>query len=160
MDWITEEIALAGVSDWPESFAGAGIEAVLQIYWPDAEAPPVPDCAVVRHLPFDDGKAVPVDLLVAGIDFIREQRALGRKVLVTCGRGMSRSPTLVAAYLHEEGSDLGDAFRLILSRRACVLPHPEMLRSLVEHYGLEVRPEVLLADLVRARRDRRLAEPG
>lgn len=100
-----------------------------------------------------------MSLLTSGVVFIREQRALGRKVLVTCGRGMSRSPTLVAAYLHEEGADLGDAFRLILSRRACVLPHPELIRSLMEHYGLEVRPEILLADLVRARRDRRTAGP-
>lgn len=156
MDWITEEIALAGVADWPASFEEAGIDAVLQIYWPDAENPPVPDCAEVLHLPFDDGKPIAGEILRHGAAFIREQRSLGRKVIVTCGRGMSRSPTVLAAYLYEEGLGLEEAFRTILAGRACILPHPEMVRSLVECYGASERAEDILAGLVRARRDRRM----
>ncbi len=155
MDWITDDLALAGVGDWPASFPEAGIEAVLQIYWPDAENPPVPDCAEVLHLPFDDGKPVASEILRRGAALIREQRARGRKVLVTCGRGMSRSPTVLAAYLHEEGAGLEEAFRTLLACRACVLPHPEMVQSLVECYGTRERAEVVLAGLVRARRERR-----
>jgi protein-tyrosine phosphatase len=74
-------------------------------------------------------------------------------VLVTCGAGCSRSPVFAAAYLHEEGEALPAAFTGMMRRRPQILPHPVLLRSLVECYQLPTTGEALLVDLVRRRRE-------
>jgi protein-tyrosine phosphatase len=100
----------------------------------------------VLPLQVEDRCRLPPQLLRQGVKFIRRQRLADRRVLVCCGAGMSRSPTFVAAYLHEEGMDILDAFRQIRSRRPEVRPHRAMVRSLVHYY----RPEMPLEDLLQA----------
>ena len=87
------------------------------------------------------------------VDFIDGARTAGGKVLVHCSAGMSRSVTLVLAYLltcpnsstgtpesigggdsaHSRPMRLLDAFRLVKSRRTIVAPNPAFMRQLCEY---------------------------
>ena len=79
---------------------------------------------------------------------------------MTCGAGISRSATFVAAYLHEQGAGLLDALKSIMVRRPQVLPHPELLRSLIACYNLRITPQELLVQLVKARKEIGVRPPG
>lgn len=60
---------------------------------------------MIRHLPH-------------AVKFIREQRNLGKNVLIHCHAGMQRSAAICAAYLSENhGLTLNQAINLIISRR-------------------------------------------
>jgi hypothetical protein len=58
------------------------------------------------------------------VDFINGNIAEGRSVVVHCGRGISRSATLViAALMVKDGLSYRDAFDLTSRRRACIYPN-------------------------------------
>jgi protein-tyrosine phosphatase len=90
--------------------------------------------------------------IITGVGFIRTHRRAGENVVVACGAGMSRSAALVAAFLVEEGEDLTDAFLTVPRQRPIIMPHPVILRSLVEHYQVAASTETILAQLARERR--------
>lgn len=48
--------------------------------------------------------------------------------------------------------DLLEAILTLMRRRRLVLPHPELLRSLVRYYGLPGDPNELLVQVVRRRK--------
>lgn len=156
MDWVADGIAIGSAADTVELaiLERAGIEAVLQLYGPEPFAAAFPFAASVLHLYVVDGEPLPDLRLREGVDFVRAQRASGKLVLVTCGAGISRSPTFVAAYLHEQGLPILDALRTIMERRPQAMPHPQLLRSLVTYYRLTTTAEELLVALVRMRSER------
>ncbi len=55
------------------------------------------------------------------------------RVLVHCRLGVSRAPSLVAAYLAQCGWTLETALALLVSRRSVVAPHSETWRG-VQHF--------------------------
>lgn len=88
-------------------------------------------------MPFHDGFAIEPALITRATRFIHEQLQADKKVLVHCHMGVSRSVTLVLAYLIEyEKMTLPQAYRTILAGRSIAYPHSALLGSLVEHYGL------------------------
>ena len=92
--------------------ASQGIGAVLAL----AEEP-LAGGALARHgmaelhLPVDDLRAPSPAQLDAALDFIDEQRLLGRRVLVHCLVGQGRTGTILAAYLIRGGLDADEALR-------------------------------------------------
>jgi hypothetical protein len=162
MDQVAEGIWIAGYREACDAAAQqrAGIDAVLQLYGPEPDPLPLPPGPQVRSLRVLDGASIPVVVLSEGVQFLRNQREQSRIVLVTCGLGQSRSPVFVAAYLHENGMELGDAFATLMRCRPQVLPHPVLLRSLVERYGVATTAEALLGSLVMLRRELRSAGPA
>lgn len=153
MDWITEGIAIGSVREASDTdlLAAEGVGAVLRLLDDELKVG-----APEMHqlwLRVADGQPLDVALLRRGVEFIREQRAVERRLLVHCGLGQSRSPTFVAAYLHEEGHRLLDALLLIQQIRPIALPHPVLLRSLVQVYRLPDDPGSLLAQLVSVRKN-------
>jgi serine/threonine/tyrosine-interacting protein len=130
----------------------AGVTAVLTVYESDGAPDAFPPGVNALQLHVRDGRPVPAEVLRRSTHFIREQRAAGGKVLVACGLGISRSPTFVAAYLHEEGADLRDALRVIIAARRQVFPHPALLQSVIDCYGAPVTLSDLLADVRHAKR--------
>lgn len=65
--------------------------------------------------------------------FIDEELAKGNKVLVHCGAGISRSPTIVAAYLMQKrGMKLEDIISLFLERRPIIYMAPVFIKELKE----------------------------
>jgi len=96
----------------------------------------VPAHIQVINAPFPDGAFLPgekIDLLVG---MIRSELMLEHRLLVTCESGVSRSPTIVLAYLVTTGMALPDAFRLLRTRHPVADPHPAMWDSLLAHFAL------------------------
>lgn len=91
----------------------------------------------VLHLPIEDGAPVPDGVFRQVTDFMHQHLSNGEKVLVHCQMGISRSTTMVLAYLIEhEGMSLPQAFQVVRAGRPGVWPHMALIRSLVAHYKL------------------------
>ena len=89
----------------------------------------------VLYLDVEDGEPLPAEKLRQGVSFVRDQLAAGRRVLIACGAGISRSVTFAIAVLHEEeGISLLDAFHDIRSIHPDALPHYKLWYSLCEYY--------------------------
>jgi protein-tyrosine phosphatase len=98
------------------------------------------------YLPVDDGVPLPYPMLKKGVDFVKTQKDQGRKVLVSCGAGISRSATFAIAALKEiEGLNLSDAFREINLHHRETLPHPALWKSLCDYFREEISYSKMLA---------------
>jgi protein-tyrosine phosphatase len=137
MDWITETLAIGGLEDLMDfsRLVDERVEAVLQLHDAHEEAL-VPLPVELLQLEVEDRRTLDRRVLTQGVRFIRRQQLAGRRTLVCCGAGLSRSPSFVAAFFYEDGMDLEKAFALIRQRRA-IRPHRRLLQSLHEHYGIE-----------------------
>ena len=114
-----------------EQLKGAGIEALLSLAYP-VDHPDI----LLGYVPFDDGEPIPEDVLYKALSFVRRQRREGRKVLIACSAGVSRSPSIAIAVLHElAGYPLVDAFRAVIDRVHKAFPDPALWNSLCRHYG-------------------------
>lgn len=94
---------------------------------------------VSLYLPVEDLAPISVKHIRQGVDFIREQKGLGNRVLVACGAGMNRSSAFSAAALkEEEGLGLFEAFREVKGCHPESMPHQPVWESLCEYYGESV----------------------
>lgn len=55
------------------------------------------------------------------------------KVLVHCFAGVSRSATVVLAYMMYKGASLAEALALLRSKRSVVSPNPSFMKQLIEY---------------------------
>jgi hypothetical protein len=100
------------------------------------------------YIPVEDGEPLPADLLRMGVEFIRLEKALGRKVLIACVAGISRSSIFaIAALKEEERLRLVDAFREVHAMHPEAMPHPVLWKSLCEFYGEDVPYTELFASV-------------
>jgi hypothetical protein len=95
------------------------------------QLPPVALCASYVHMPIADEvfhSPFIWDKLVEALATLLHKRT---SVLVHCRLGVSRAPSLVAAYLAHCGysSDPRAALVHIVVRRRCVAPHPDTWRG-------------------------------
>jgi dual specificity MAP kinase phosphatase len=75
------------------------------------------------------------------IDFIDAARASKGRVLVHCQAGVSRSPTIVLAYLIARSQlSLSDAFTLVKDRRSIVAPNINFMGQLLEFEQTALAP--------------------
>jgi protein-tyrosine phosphatase len=108
----------------------AGIEAVLSLAYPIRH-----DDIFVRYVPFDDGRSIPEEALHRAVGYARRQRRVGRRLLIACSAGVSRSPAIAIAVLYEvERYPLVEAFRTVLTRVPSASPAPAVWNSLCRHY--------------------------
>jgi len=130
MKWITTNLAIG--SAYHDSDKGeldnAGISAVLQLHEGAERWPPH---WRTLHLPVSDGQAVPCDVLRAGCAFVQAQRDAGRKTLIACLMGQSRSSAFVFACLLADGYAPFEAWRLLKTRHPDASPHPILLESVL-----------------------------
>jgi hypothetical protein len=107
------------------------------------------------YIPVEDGEPLPHDKLRQGVDFVREQRAAGKTVLVACGAGISRAVTFTIATLQEEENlSLVEAYTQILDVHSDALPHPALWDSLCQYYNETMPYQDLWLGIQQARRDR------
>jgi len=100
-------------------------------------------------LPIPDAEPIPAGALPEGLAYIRAQREAGRKVLVACAAGISRSATFCVAALKEaEGLSLVDAYRVVRQHHPIAGPHPELWISLCAYYPDEPPYSDLWAQLI------------
>jgi protein-tyrosine phosphatase len=129
MDFILSRLALGSVRD---AQADPPVEAILNL-----SEFHYPSNRIYRNLYFPDGVYIqPLSLIGECTDFIRDQVRQGRRVLVHCAEGISRSCVIGAAYLYECGMSLDDAVALIRSKRPIVNPSPSLLRALRDYYRI------------------------
>lgn len=128
-DWLC-------VSGYPEASSASivkaeGIEAMLQLF----EEFSIED--VESHfIPVIDGAPMTKGMIQEGIEFIHKQRDAGRKLLVTCGAGISRSVTFSIIALKEiEGLSMEDAYRIIHAVHPKALPDHVHWQAVAEYYG-------------------------
>jgi protein-tyrosine phosphatase len=95
------------------------------------------DTFTLLDKPIPDAQYLDGDTIDEITSFIDEQIASGGKVLVHCHMGVSRSVSVVMAYLIAyEGMSLGEAFGTLREGRASAYPHEMLLVSLIERYRL------------------------
>lgn len=134
MDFITSQLAVGSRQDAENSAALAahGIDTLLSL------APLARPVGVARQysLALPDRVALPGSLIDEACNFLLDQTARGRRVLVHCEMGVSRSPAIAAAYLHlAQGVDLSQALRSVRAARPVAEPHPALIASLFSHFG-------------------------
>ena len=135
MIWIAPKLGIGYAfrdSD-KQALAAEGISAVLQLFEGDENWPA--HWQVLR-LPVHDGQPLACEMLRRGCEFVQAQRRAGHKTLVVCLMGQSRSATCVFACLLADGSAPPAAWRLLKTRHPEAYPHPILLQSLLECYGL------------------------
>ena len=107
------------------------IAAVLQL----AENVEQPDI-VSLYLPVEDLVPISSEHIRQGVDFIREHKSRGNRVLVACGAGINRSSAFSAAALREEESlSLFEAFREVKRFHPESMPHQPVWESLCYYYN-------------------------
>ncbi|MBB4200085.1 histidinol-phosphate aminotransferase [Rhodoblastus sphagnicola] len=141
MDFITDRVAVgdAGEVENAEGLRRRRIGAVLSLARFDHPPLAMPH-AVIE---IADRRALLGESISAATAFIKTHVAAGRRVLVHCKAGISRSPALTLCYLHElEGYSIEEALARVKARRPQADPHPTLLASIRAHYGQEVAPFV------------------
>lgn len=92
MDWITEHIALG---DRDDAMYPVGVDSVLNV----AAEVEVEHQLPHRHIRIRATGPIPRNQIELAVDYLRAQRQFGRTILVHCQSGISRSPSILAAYL-------------------------------------------------------------
>jgi protein-tyrosine phosphatase len=111
------------------------IRAMLQL----AELVTQPNM-VALYLPVEDLAPISSEHIHQGVDFIREHKAKGNRVLVACGAGMNRSSAFSAAALkEEEGLSLFESFKEVKRFHPESMPHQPVWESLCSYY-METTP--------------------
>lgn len=91
---------------------------------------------VSLYLPVEDVAPISHEHIRRGVDFIREHKQKGNRVLVACGAGVNRSSAFSAAALKEvDGLGLFDAFKEVKKRHPESMPHEPVWISLCEYYN-------------------------
>lgn len=69
----------------------------------------------------------------AGIEFI-DEHIKDKKVLVHCMAGISRSPSMVIAYLMSKGMPLAEAYWFVRDKRNIINPFSGFLKEIAEYF--------------------------
>lgn len=134
MDWITPQLIIGSRDDaaHPQLLAQYGIEAVLSLEPVRIVRPVV--CQMTLQV--KDRIALLDTVIHQAVDFIHQQTQLGRRVMAHCQMGISRSPALVMAYLHQhQGMTLEQALERVQRARPQAEPHPVLIDSLEQYYS-------------------------
>ena len=101
------------------------------------------------YLPVEDGEPLDFELLRRGVAFVDQQRNAGRRVLIACGAGISRSAAFAVAVVKEaETLTLLEAYAHVVQARPQALPHPLLWQSLCGYYN----ESVSVAEMIKQRR--------
>ncbi|MEM2094067.1 MAG: dual specificity protein phosphatase [Candidatus Bathyarchaeia archaeon] len=130
MDWILSNVAIGNWRDAVDIAAliSEGVSAILNVRG-DEDISTIKEvnerekryCVENRiaycYLPIRDYTPASEEHLINGVAFIEKHTRLGGRVLVHCGAGLGRSPSIVAAYLVYRGYSSEEAVGLIKMRR-------------------------------------------
>jgi len=135
MTQIWERLFIGGIADAEELAAGnpSGITTVVSL----SEIPVESKRRDINylHLPIEDGEPVPERQFDAIMDALRENIRWGT-VLLHCGVGVSRAPSLAAAYMDACGyKNIDAALKEIRKLRPFISPSTVLVNSLKENLG-------------------------
>lgn len=135
IDFITDQLALGGLDDVssPKALRAARIDFVLSL---------APDVKVegLRQvfLPVADREPLPGTVIEQAVQLIDTEISAGRRVLVHCSQGTSRSPAIAICYLHQcHEISVTQALAMVQRARPQAAPHPALLASIVDYYDCD-----------------------
>ncbi|XP_017769908.1 PREDICTED: dual specificity protein phosphatase 10-like [Nicrophorus vespilloides] len=86
-----------------------------------------------RFSVFDDADQDLTQYFDESFEFIEEAKEMGQRVLVHCQAGVSRSPTIIIAYLMiRNGTRMTDAFAFVKNLRPIVCPNFSFMGQLMD----------------------------
>lgn len=134
MDFVTDMVAIGDAEDLCsiDGLRRQRIGAVLSLARLDHPSIPV------QHVLIEvaDRQALSVGDIEAAVQFIKSHVDAGRRVLVHCRSGISRSAALIVCYLHEcMGWSIDEAMVRVKGARPQADPHEALLKSIRAHYG-------------------------
>src|SRR5262245_61435848 len=134
LTWIADDLAIGGrilEREW-EALARAGLGAVVDCRAEGRDPARILESLGIDflHLPTPDAGGFTADQVAAGVAWVEEQLARGRRVLVHCRAGKGRSVLIAAAVLSRRGVAPDEALALIRSRRPIVTPTPGQIARL------------------------------
>ncbi len=133
MHLVTPQIAIGSRDDAanPQLLAQFGIDAILSLEPVRLTRP----AACQMTLQVKDRIALPAAVIEQAVGFIHQQLLQGRRVMAHCQMGISRSPALVLAYLHQHQElSLSQGLALIQQARPHAEPHPVLMASLQQYF--------------------------
>ena len=134
MNRILDRLYCGAFDDVP-ACADAGITCVLSLC--EAQPEPIPG-VLMLHAPFPDEVDIPVHVWAELITALTRVLRYGYTVLVHCRLGVSRSPTLCAAYIARAGVfPLDDALTYVRLCRNIANPHSATWASVGAWYAHE-----------------------
>lgn len=126
-------LTLEGVEKMRES----GIKYVLNVAKEVDYKYPIPDVTVLK-IPLNDGEEIPMESIKQAINFIGTSIIKG-KILVHCSAGMSRSPSIIIAYLIRIGYSFPSALKIVEGESSgssnLITPALQLLDSIQEFFG-------------------------
>jgi protein-tyrosine phosphatase len=130
---VWERLWVGGLADADELAAGNphGITTVVSL----SEIPVEAKRKGVNylHIPIEDGEPVPIRQFYVIMDAIRKNIRWGT-VLLHCGVGVSRAPSLAAAYMDAVGyKGIDAAIKEIRQMRPFIHPSSTLLKSIKEN---------------------------
>ncbi|WP_206367711.1 protein-tyrosine phosphatase family protein [Sphingomonas piscis] len=125
--WLTDEIAVGGcfpMKSVPDLADRHGVGAVVDLREEDCDDEALLGAHGIAflHLPTPDLHPSQLDRLDIGVQFVHEQIARGRKVLIHCQHGIGRSALLALCVLVDKGMAPLEALRLAKDKRELVSP--------------------------------------
>ncbi len=70
-----------------------------------------------KYFPTIEFQAIPIEILINGVEQISNDIDANKKVYIHCKEGVSRAPTLAAAFLIKKGMSLDEAIAFIKNQR-------------------------------------------
>lgn len=139
LTWVADDLAIGSrvfSDEWPK-IAAAGVGAVVDCRSEACDPPEVLEDLGIRllHLPTPDCGNFAPEQVAAGVAWIEQQLAQGRRTLVHCQAGKGRSVLIGAAVLTRRGYTPDDALALVRTRRPIVTPTPGQIERLREFAG-------------------------
>eukprot|EP01098_Paradermamoeba_levis_P016654 TRINITY_DN9102_c0_g1_i1.p1 TRINITY_DN9102_c0_g1~~TRINITY_DN9102_c0_g1_i1.p1 ORF type:complete len:168 (+),score=30.93 TRINITY_DN9102_c0_g1_i1:1-504(+) len=134
---ITDYLFLGSIKDAVDGtkITGNGISNVLSLHRLPPNKPSVYDSVNHKFVDAHDTDDYPIQKhFEETYQFIKEAKNQNQPVLVHCAAGVSRSATVVVAYLMRE-YNLGaqEALVKVKEKRNCICPNPGFLRALFEY---------------------------
>lgn len=136
LSWIVADLAVGGsfpMGRARELAERHGVGGVIDLRAEACDDRSVLDACGLAflHLPTDDHAALEQDALALGVEFGREMRRGGRRLLIHCEHGIGRSATLALCVLTDRGFSPLRALAKAKDARALVSPSPAQYHAWV-----------------------------
>jgi protein-tyrosine phosphatase len=92
---------------------------------------------VYKHIPFADGEGIPPKAFIQCLGWLKHMYEDGHTIYVHCAAGISRSVTIMAAFMHYAGiAEFNEALDQIRMVRPNASPAPNVLNSAKQMLGV------------------------